>query len=171
LITLDLRIADCGRSDALVVRRHEILSELLGVSAAQQFTRHNKQPFQFGFGGVRLGSVGGAYLDAERALIDSPLSGYLRDARIAGGEKHLKASIGTFVRRTHPWLQSLRVHYETMASRKSTGIISRSQTLKLIDATPALESMKVTRSTNPAATARPVFMSFDHPNVRELELG
>jgi len=171
LITLDLRIAVYGPSNAAVARRNEVLSELLGAPAAEQFIRYNKQPFQFGFGGARLGSVGGANLDAERALIDSPLGGYLRDVRLAGGEKHLKTGIGTLVRRTHPWLQSLHVHYETTASRKSTPIISSSQTWELIEATPALETVKVTRSTNPAAAARPVFASFDHPTVRELELG
>ena len=170
LIALDIRIAERGPSDELVARRNEILCDLLGEQAAKQFIRYNKQPFQFGFGGVRFGSVGGAYLDAERALIESPLGGYLRDARIVGGEKHLKTGIGVLVRRRHPWLQSLHVHYETMASRKNTAIISSRQTWQLIEATPDLEIVMVTRSTNPAATARPVFASFAHPNVRVLEL-
>ena len=78
--------------------------------------------------------------------------------------------VGPLGRRPHPWLQSLHVHYETMASGKSTPIISSSQTWKLIEATPALERVKVTRSTNPAAAVRPVFATFDHPNVRDLEL-
>lgn len=170
LIALDLRIAELGPTDALVARRLEILCKMLGEPAAETFMRNNKLPFQFGFGGVRFGSVSGAYLDAERVLIDSPLGGYLREVRLEGGEKHLRMGIGNLVRRTHPWLQSLRVHYQTSASRKTTPIISGTQALQLIEATPVLETVKITRATNPLASTRHVFASFEHPSVRQLDV-
>ena len=47
-----------------------------------------------------------------------------------------------------------------------------SLTRELIVATPVLEHVRVTRTTTTAeAAARPVFASFDHPRVRELDLG
>ena len=171
LIALDLRIADHGLLPALSARRMEILRDLLGASAADFFARDHKQPFQFGFADVRIDSTGGAGLEAERELLDSQLGDYLRHVKIRGGEKHLRSGVGTLVRRTHPWLRSLHVHYATMASRSTEPIVSGRQTRELIEATPVLETMTVTRATTtPWAAVRPVFASFDHPNVRELKL-
>ena len=117
-------------------------------------------------------AVSGARLAAERDLMDSPLGPYLRHVRIRGGEKHLTTGISTLNRRTHPWLRTLHVHYDTSASRRTTAIVSSNQTQRLIEATPVLEVVRITRSTTTAEAAnRPIFPSFDHPNVRQLDLG
>jgi uncharacterized protein (TIGR02996 family) len=167
LIAIDLRIADYGLVDELTARRAQLLSTLLGATTAAHFIRYHKQPFQFGFGDVRIDSVGGAGLLAERALLTGSLGEYLRHVSIRGGEKHIRSGVGTLVRRTHLWLRTLHVHYSTTASRRTESIVSARQTWQLIEATPALESLKVTRSTTTAeAAARPVFPSFDHPSAK-----
>lgn len=171
LIAIDLRIAEHGPSDVLKTRRRELLAELLGDATAP-FVRDDHNAFELGFGSVRIDGVSGARLAAERALMESPLGPYLRHVTIRGGEKHLTTGIATLVRREHRWLRSLHVHYDTMASRSTEPIVSASLTRKLIAATPVLEHLRVTRSTTTAeAAARPVFASFDHPRVRELDLG
>ncbi len=170
LIAIDLRIAGLGPSDALRARRRELLAELLGV-AAEQFLRDDQNAFQFGFGDVRIDAVSGIRLTAERDLMESPLGPYLRHVKIRGGEKHLTTGIATLLKRSHPRLRSLHIHYDTSASRRSDPIVSSAQTWRLIEATPVLERVRVTRSTTTAEAARrPVFPSFDHPNVRDLEL-
>jgi len=173
LIALDLRIADHGPLDPLIARRNELLEELLGTKlTAEHFLRDHKQPFQFGFGEVRIDGVGGADLEAERGLMESPLGEWLRRVSIRGSEKNVRSGVATLVRRTHPWLQSLHIHHTTRAAPGSEPIVSGRMTRELIEATPVLEIMKVTRSTTtPWAVARPVFAAFEHPNVLELELG
>ncbi len=140
--------------------------------AAEPFLRDDRNVFQYGFGNVRIDAVSGARLAAERALMDSPLGPYLRHVTIRGGEKHLTTGIGTLNRRTHPWLRSLHVHYHTSASRRRTAIVSSKLTQRLIEATPVLEVVRITRSTTTTEAAkRPVFPWFEHPNVREIDLG
>lgn len=160
LIAIDLRIAEHGLVDALTTRRTELLHELLGREAAEHFRYYRKGAFQFAFGDVHINATGGAWLDAERAMFDSPLGAYLRRVTIGGGEKQIRSGVATLVQRTHTWLRALHVHYNTMASQSTQTIVSARKTRELIEATPVLESMKVTRSTTTAnAALRPVVRS------------
>jgi hypothetical protein len=175
LIAVDLKIGEHGPTTALVSERTAILDELLGSATAAHFRQDPSNSFEYGFGDVRIDNYTGAGLDAEEALLAGQLGGYLRRVRMRGGGKHIKSGVATVASRVHPWLTSLRIYYETSSrvvmratvQRAYPPLISADMTSRLVEHTPVLESVKVFRSPYP----QPVFGLFEHPNVRELDLG
>jgi hypothetical protein len=178
LVALDLQIEQHGAMRDLEERRLDVLRAIVGSElVALPFVK-----LRYGF--AELAIDGRTYRHRHRRELDRFLAGalgaFVRRATVRGGEQLLRDAVGGLVRRRHPWLHELRIHYsmldldrdERLAVLASgEPVIDKSTTAALVAATPALETLVVTRHTGiREPPVRPIFVDFVHPNARDVEL-